>query len=80
MQLKDFKELTKRDFDNGAVINAIQQVFKERDELLEACKSAPAIAETLMGELVGKKAANWGIINDGLAKINRAIKNVQGEL
>ena len=78
MQLKDFDELVKRDFDNAAVTNAIRQVFKERDELLEACKLVPAVAETLMDELVGKKAANWEIINDGLVKINRALKNAKG--
>lgn len=32
MELKDFNELCKRDFENGAVRNAIRGVFKERDE------------------------------------------------
>jgi hypothetical protein len=30
--LKWFDSLTKRDFDNGAVIDEIRDVFKERDE------------------------------------------------
>ena len=33
MELKDFNELCIRDFDNGAVLDAIRGVFKERDEL-----------------------------------------------
>jgi len=39
MELKDFNELCKRDFDNGAVMNAIRGAFKERDELYEALKA-----------------------------------------
>jgi len=33
MELKDFNTLTIRDFENGAVIDEIYRVFKERDKL-----------------------------------------------
>jgi len=48
-------------------------------EVVEALKLADGIASTLMDELVGTKATNWGIVNNGLVKIGAALKNIQKE-
>lgn len=45
------------------------------EELVEALKLVSPIARTLMDELAQKKATNWGIVNDGLVKINKALAN-----
>ena len=45
MELKDFNELEQRDFENGAVRDAIRGVFKERDELHEALKAMLSLFE-----------------------------------
>lgn len=39
MELKSFDKLGKRDFENGAVLDEIREIFKERDELYEVCKA-----------------------------------------
>lgn len=38
MQLKDFDRLTRKDFENGAVIDEIRTIFKQYYNLLAACK------------------------------------------
>ena len=47
-------------------------------EVVEALKLVDEIAGTLMDELVGNKAADWGIVNGGLVKVNKALKHIQG--
>jgi len=47
-------------------------------EVVEALKLVDGIAGTLMDELVGNKAADWGIVNGGLVKVNKALKHIQG--
>lgn len=47
-------------------------------ELYEACKSVPKIVETLMDELAGQKATDWGIVNDGLVKISQICAKIEG--
>ena len=43
-------------------------------EVVEAAKLADGIAGTLMDELVGNKATDWGIVNNGLVKIHKALE------
>lgn len=47
-------------------------------ELLEACKLVDGIVKTLLDEAGGKKATDWGIVNDGLVTIAKAIKKAEG--
>lgn len=42
-------------------------------DLLEACKLVDGIVKTLLDEACGKKATDWGVVNDGLLKISKAI-------
>lgn len=37
-----FESLSKRDFDNGATLDEIAEVYKQRDTLLAACKAVLA--------------------------------------
>ena len=39
MNLRDFDLLGRKDFQNGAVLEEIRTVVKQRDALLEACKT-----------------------------------------
>jgi|GEM_PF-4107810 len=49
----------------------IARACNSYDELREACKLAePAIA-SLMDELGGTRATDWGLVNDALVKIER---------
>ena len=48
-------------------------------ELLEACKLVDGIVRTILDESSGKKATNWGIVNDGLVAISRAIAKAEGK-
>lgn len=41
--LKEFDSLTRRDFDNGAVLDEIRSVYKQRDALLRVTKGAITI-------------------------------------
>jgi len=43
------------------------------EELLKACELVPKMIETLMDELAEQKATDWGIVNDGLIKVQRAV-------
>lgn len=43
MNLKQFDQLTKHDFDNGAVIDEIRDVIKQRDALREVLKPFAAL-------------------------------------
>lgn len=38
MDLKGFRTLHRRDFDNGAVLDAIEQSLKDRELLITSCK------------------------------------------
>lgn len=46
-------------------------------ECVEALKLAKPIAETLMGELSHRQAADWGLVNDGLIAIGKALAHAQ---
>ena len=47
-------------------------------ELLEACKTARKVSAELFAELGHKRACNWGIVNDGLIKLDKAIASAEG--
>ena len=42
--LKDFDALTKRDFDNGAVLDAIREIIKQHTRMLKLLKGMIAIS------------------------------------
>ena len=74
-----FDSLSKRDFDNGATLDEIAEVYKQRDSLLEACKRLRADAEVygLMGstnipavrcEVKGLTLGHWYNLDDAIAK------------
>jgi len=71
MNLKDFNELEKRDFDNAAVWNAIREVIKQRDELYEALQLAYTnLGATALSEHTFTYVRNK--IQQTLAKMNRS--------
>ena len=72
MKLKDFDELCKRDFDNGAVLDEIRQVFKEHDELLEACE---AVMQMYEDDSMFRHPRNC----DAILKTEQAIAKVKGK-
>jgi hypothetical protein len=47
------------------------------DDLLAACKLVDGIVKTLLDEAGGKKATNWGVVNDGLVAIEAAIRKAE---
>ena len=61
MELKDFNELCSRDFDNGAIRDAIRQVFKERDKLRdEAAKERVCSCSVVKRIAVGRYCPDCG--------------------
>ena len=44
-----FDSLSKRDFDNGATLDEIAKVYKQRDALLAACKRLVGLIEAQVG-------------------------------
>ena len=58
----------------GAVVS---KPMKNQDalvkQMLSALRKVDPLARSLMDELGNRKAANWGLINDGLVEVSRAI-------
>lgn len=47
-------------------------------EMLEALKQVNPMASSLMDELGNRKAANWGLVNDCLVAVHKAISKAEG--
>jgi hypothetical protein len=73
---KHDQSFSAEDFANAAFIVRACNNF---DDMLEALKLAEPIARTLMDELAHTKATDWGLVNDGLIKICRAIACAEGK-
>jgi hypothetical protein len=48
-------------------------------ELLKACKMTLPALETLMDEVTGKRATDWGKVNDAAVTVGRAIAKAEGK-
>lgn len=48
-------------------------------DLLDAARQAKAAGESLMDELVGKKATDWGVVNNAMVSLGRAIRKAEGQ-
>jgi len=48
MDLSDFDRLTRKDFENGAVLDEIRSVFKEREDMAEILHESLAVLKGLV--------------------------------
>ena len=55
-------------------IKRVEQLENTNKELLDAGNNLQKACDTLMDELVGKKATDWGIVNDALCQWTKARK------
>lgn len=60
------------------VADANARVLAAAPELLDACNLLRAAVDTLLGELAGRKAADWATINNALVDSGRAILKAEG--
>lgn len=49
-------------------------------DLLKTCKKAYAMGNTLMDEVVGKKATDWETVNEAMCALVEAIAKAEGKL
>ncbi len=60
--LEWFDSLTRRDFDNQAVLNEIRDVFKQRDQLREIISGEPRPKESKRAAIARRRqdGGHWG--------------------
>jgi hypothetical protein len=51
----------------------VERLLEQRELLVAALRLCDSAMESLAGEVVGKKAANWGLVNSAGVALNTAI-------